>query len=69
MANNNGDNKRRTIGEYTTSTAKWYATSMVQPPILANTFEIKQAFLHLVQCDRFRGHPSKEPNLYISNFL
>ena len=61
--------RRQTLGEYATPIAKRCTTSIVQPLILANNFEIKLTLLQLVQHDHFRGNPYEESNLHIANFV
>ena len=62
-------NPPRTLGAYAMPNADGYGPSIVRPAIQANNFEIKPAFLQLVQQDQFGGGPLDDPNLHISNFL
>ena len=40
-----------------------------QPPIKANNFELKPALITMVQQNQFTGHPSKDPNEHLGRFL
>ena len=35
----------------------------------ANNFELKPSLISMVQQQKFEGHPSKDPNGHLSNFL
>ena len=45
-----------------------YSTVM-QPPIEANNFELKPTLITMVQQNQFTGHPNKDPNEHLSRFL
>ena len=40
-----------------------------QPAIDANNFELKPALITMVQQNQFTGHPSKDPNEHLGRFL
>ena len=40
-----------------------------QPPIQANSFELKPALITMVQLHQFTGHPSEDPNEHLGRFL
>ena len=40
-----------------------------QPPIKANNFELKLAFITMVQQHQFTGHPSKDPTEHLGRFM
>ena len=48
----------------------WEEYSTVrQPPIEANNFELKPALITAVQQNQFTGHPSEDPNEHLGGFL
>ena len=40
-----------------------------QPSIEANNFELKLAFITMVQLNQFIGHPSEDPNEHLGRFM
>ena len=40
-----------------------------QPSIEANNFELKLAFITMVQQNQFIGHPSEDPNEHLGRFM
>ena len=40
-----------------------------QPTIDANNFELKPALITMVQQNKFTGHPSEDPNEHLGRFL
>ena len=40
-----------------------------QPPIGANNFELKPALITMVQQHQFTGHPSEDPNEHMERFM
>ena len=40
-----------------------------QPPIEANNFELKPTFITMVQQNQFTGHPSEDPNEHLGRYL
>ena len=40
-----------------------------QPPIEANNFELKPALITMVQQHQFTGHPSEDPNEHLGRFI
>ena len=40
-----------------------------QPTIEANNFELKPAFITMVQQHQYTGHPSEDPNEHMWRFL
>ena len=44
-------------------------STMRQPPIEANNFELKPALITMVQQHQFTRHPSEDPNKHLGRFL
>ena len=44
-------------------------STVKQPPIEANNFELKPALITMVQQNQFIGHPSEDPNEHLGRFL
>ena len=42
---------------------------MRQPSIEANNFELKLAFITIVQQHQFTSHPSEDPNEHLGRFM
>ena len=61
--------RERTLEELTTPNADGWGSSIAQPNVPANNFEIKPALTHLVMRDQFGGLEEEDPNLHIHNFL
>ena len=40
-----------------------------QPPIEANNFELKPAYITMVQQHQYTGHPNDNPNEHVGRFL
>jgi len=44
-------------------------STIVNPAVEVNNFELRPALISLVERDQFGGHPSKKPNMHLCNFL
>jgi len=44
-------------------------SSIVNPTIQANNFELKPSLLQIVQQNQFSGNPTEDPNLHLSVFV
>jgi len=60
---------RWTLLDYSMPNTDNYQGSIVRLPVQANNFEIKPAFLQVIQQNQFRGAVSEYPNSHLENFL
>ncbi|KAK4280836.1 hypothetical protein QN277_012406 [Acacia crassicarpa] len=60
---------KRTMGDYMTLNPARTATSIVNPVVNANNFEIKPSLINLVQQSSFSGSDLEDPNQHIETFL
>ncbi|KAK4280312.1 hypothetical protein QN277_011951 [Acacia crassicarpa] len=60
---------KRTMGDYTTLNPARIKTSIVNPAVNANNFEIKPSLISLVQQSSFSGSDLEDPNQHIETFL
>ena len=44
-------------------------STMRQPAIEANKFELKLSFITMVQQHQYTGHPSEDPNKHMGRFM
>ena len=44
-------------------------STMRQPPIEANNFDLKPVLITMVQQHQFTGHPSEDPNEHLGRFM
>ena len=60
----------RTLSDYAKPTLKGSQSSIVKPPVAANNFELKLAFIQMVhQSVQFHGQLDEDPNSHIGGFL
>lgn len=60
---------QRPIRDYTRPIVQPYLRKQGMPRINANNFELKQAFITMVQNNQFSGLPSEDPHTHLSTFL
>ncbi|KAI9071865.1 hypothetical protein K1719_046164 [Acacia pycnantha] len=60
---------KRTMGDYMMLNPARAATSIVNPAVNANNFEIKPSLISLVQQRSFSGSDLEDPNQHIETFL
>ena len=61
---------QRTISDYAKLTLNSSQSSIVRPPVPANNFELKPAFVQMVQQPvQFHGSPDEDPNSHIGGLL
>ncbi|XP_058733173.1 uncharacterized protein LOC131604769 [Vicia villosa] len=64
-----GENPRITLRDYFTPSTN-ITTSIVNPPVEANNFELKPGLIQMVQnSTMFRGALTKDPNAHLKNFV
>ena len=63
------DNTNKTLKDFTVPNAQGLHSSITRPTVEANNFELKPAFLSMVQQNQFGGSPTDNPNLHLSIFL
>ena len=61
--------RQPTLAEYGVINPQTCTTSIVRPAVTAANFEIKPAYIHLIQQDQFSGAPNEDPSEHIANFL
>ena len=44
-------------------------SSIMNPTVDVNNFELRPALIALLKRDQFAGHPSENPNMHLCNFL
>ncbi|XP_045809427.1 uncharacterized protein LOC123903826 isoform X3 [Trifolium pratense] len=59
---------RRTLRDYFTPSTN-ITTSIVNPPVQANNFELKPGLIQMIQNSTFRGSPTEDPNAHLKNFI
>ncbi|KAK4265654.1 hypothetical protein QN277_026678 [Acacia crassicarpa] len=73
MAEDGGDPLRpppkRTMGDYMTLNSARIKTSIINPAVNVNNFEIKPSLISLVQQSSFSGSDLENPNQHIETFL
>ena len=67
--NNNDMAEERALREYAISSSDEPYAIIVYRVVEANNFEIKPAFIYLVQQNQFSGLPTEDPTLHIATFL
>ena len=69
-AENNNNNARRMLGDFTKPTSKFDGRSISIPAIGANNFELKPQLVALMQQNcKFYGLPSEDPYQFLTEFL
>ena len=62
--------KYRTLFDYASPVVMATQSSITQPPITAPNFELKLAFIQMIQQSaQFNGLADEDPNSHIENFL
>ena len=59
----------RVLRDYVMPQSSGITSSIVNPTIDVNKFELRRAFISLVERDQFGGHPSENLNMHLRNFL
>jgi hypothetical protein len=63
------ENPRRTLRDHFTPSTN-ITSSIVNPPVQANNFELKPGLIQMVQnSTMFRGAPTEDPNAHLRNFI
>jgi len=62
-----GDN--RVLQDYALSQASSITSSIVNPAVEANNFELSPTLISFVEQEQFGGHPSEKPNAHLCKFL
>ena len=62
-----GDN--RLLGDYALPQASGITSSIVNPIVKANNFELSPTLISFVEREQFDGHPSENPNVHLRKFL
>ena len=58
------------IREYSNPSADGFGSSIVRPPVEANSFELKPSMIQMIQHrTQFAGLPNEDPNQHISDFI
>src|SRR4051812_15727306 len=58
------------IREYSNPCADGFGSSIVRPPVEANSFELKPSMIQMIQHrTQFTGLPNEDPNQHISDFI
>ena len=63
------DGNQRVLRDYVIPQATGLASSIVNPAIEANNFELRPALVSFVEKDQFSGRPTENPHLHLRNFL
>ena len=63
------NSRERTMAEYVVVSPEACATSIVRLAVTANNFEIKPAYISLVQQEQFSGAPAEDPAEHVAHFL
>jgi len=61
--------ERRTLRDFIIPRVQWNASSIAQPAVDANNFELKPALISMVQQSLFSESPLEDPNLHLLVFL
>jgi len=61
--------ERRTLHDFVTPGVQGIASSIARPAVDANNFELKSAFISMVQQSQFGGTPLEDLNLHLSVFF
>ena len=61
--------RTRTMAEFAVVSPDACATSIVRPAVTANNFEIKPAYISLVQQEQFSGAPAEDPAAHVAHFV
>ena len=61
--------KPNTMEEFRRPIIQEEYSTMRQPPIEANNFELKPALITMVQQHQLTGHPSEDPNEHLGRFM
>ena len=61
--------EERTLADYAVVNPDNCATSITAPAVTAQNFEIKPAYIHLVQQNQFSGAAHEDPGDHVANFL
>ena len=64
-----GGDQRRTLRDFATHKVQGINSGIAYPTINANNFELKPAFILMVQQSQSRGTPLEDPNLRFLVFL
>ncbi|MCH89637.1 putative transposable element protein [Trifolium medium] len=67
MALANNDN--RPLKDFVVPSEDEPHSSIVNPAIQANNFELKPSLLQIAQQNQFSGNPTEDPNLHLSVFV
>ncbi|KAL4337218.1 hypothetical protein AHAS_Ahas12G0088200 [Arachis hypogaea] len=68
--NNNANNARKVLGDFTAPTPNFYGRSISIPAIGANNFELKPQLVSLIQQNyKFHGLSLEDPHQFIAEFL
>ena len=59
----------RVLRDYAMPQSSGITSSIVNPAVEVNNFELRPALISLVERDQFGGHPSENPNMHLRNFL
>ena len=60
---------QRVLCDYVLPQASGITSSIVNPTVEANHFELSPALITFVEQDNFGGHPSDNPNVHFRKFL
>src|SRR3954462_13977248 len=72
MAEGNANERApgKKIREYSNPFADGFGSSIVRPPVEANSFELKPSMIQMIQHrTQFAGLPNEDPNQHISDFI
>ena len=68
--NNNANNARKVLGDFTAPTPDFYGKSISIPAIGANNFELKPQLVSLMQQNcKFHGLPLEDPHQFLAELL
>ena len=57
------------LRDYVLPQATGIASSIVNPAVEANNFELRPALVSFVEKDQFSGRPMENPHIHLRNFL
>ena len=69
VATERPEKRQRTMEDFWRPVIREEYSTMRQPPIEANNFELKHALITMVQQNQFIGHPNEDPNEHLGRFL